>query len=120
MPRAVQSETFVIIGYEPSSVALDGIGRLLLAARKGGGLAYVGGVGTGFGEVSGRALKRMMDKLVIEKPVIRLKRKGAIWLMPALAAEIEFRGWTDEPKLRHSSFKGLREEAEMGEIYQLP
>ncbi|WP_248311909.1 non-homologous end-joining DNA ligase [Bosea sp. BK604] len=118
--KCVQSETFVIIGYEPSSVALGGIGRLLLAARKGDGLAYVGGVGTGFGEVSGRALKRMMDKLVIEKPVIPLKRKGAKWLTPALAAEIEFRGWTDEPKLRHASFKGLREEAETGEIHQLP
>jgi bifunctional non-homologous end joining protein LigD len=36
-----------------------------------------------------------------------------------LAAEIEFRGWTDDDQLRHASFKGLREQAEMGEIYRL-
>ena len=36
-----------IIGYEPSTAALGGIGRLLLAARKAGKLGYVGSVGTG-------------------------------------------------------------------------
>ena len=48
--KCVQSEGFAIVGYEPSPVAVGGIGRLLLAARKGDKLVYVGGVGTGFNE----------------------------------------------------------------------
>jgi bifunctional non-homologous end joining protein LigD len=38
---------------------------------------------------------------------------------PELAAEIEFRGWTDDAKLRRASFKGLREEAEIDDICRL-
>jgi bifunctional non-homologous end joining protein LigD len=36
---------------------------------------------------------------------------------PALAAEIGFRGWTHDGKLRHASFKGLRAEADIDSIY---
>jgi len=45
--KCLQSDSF-FIGYEPSAAALGGIGRLMLAARKGNDLVYVGGVGTGF------------------------------------------------------------------------
>jgi bifunctional non-homologous end joining protein LigD len=48
--KCVQSDGFVIVGYEKSSAAFGGVGRLLLAARKGKQLVYVGGVGTGFNE----------------------------------------------------------------------
>jgi bifunctional non-homologous end joining protein LigD len=33
--KSIQSDSFFIVGYEPSATALGGIGRLLLAARKG-------------------------------------------------------------------------------------
>ena len=40
--KCIQTESFAIVGYEPSTAALGGIGRLLLAARKGNELVYVG------------------------------------------------------------------------------
>ncbi|WP_341872515.1 hypothetical protein [Sinorhizobium fredii] len=43
--KCVRSDSFVIVGYEPSTMP-GAIGRLLLAARKGEGLVYVGGCGT--------------------------------------------------------------------------
>jgi bifunctional non-homologous end joining protein LigD len=43
--KCIQSDGFVIIGYESSADGFGGVGRLLLAARKGDGLVYVGGVG---------------------------------------------------------------------------
>jgi bifunctional non-homologous end joining protein LigD len=52
----------------PSRGALGGIGRLLLAARKGSGLVYVGEVGTGFTERSATAL---LDAMAIPKPQLR-------------------------------------------------
>jgi bifunctional non-homologous end joining protein LigD len=33
--KCIQSDSFFIVGYEPSAAALGGIGRLLLAARQG-------------------------------------------------------------------------------------
>jgi len=119
--KCIQSESFAIIGYEPSAIALGGIGRLLLAARKGDGLVYVGGVGTGFTQASGNALRKQMDKLILDKPAITMpvRKKGYRWIKPDLVAEIALRGWTDDGKLRHASYKGLREEHDENSIFAL-
>ena len=117
--KCVQSETFVIVGYEPSTAALGGIGRLLLAALKGDRLSYVGSVGTGFAERSAIALRKDLDRLMIQKPCLALKRAGIRWVKPQLAAEIEFRGWTMDLKLRHPSYKGVREVADFVEIFEI-
>ena len=118
--KCVRTESFAIIGYEPSAAAIGGIGRLLLAARQGKGLAYVGGVGTGFTHTSGLALKKQLDAMIVDKPPAVMKnRKGVRWTRPELVAEVAFRAWTDDGKLRHASYKGLREEADQASIYKL-
>lgn len=117
--RCIQSETFLILGYEPSAVALGGIGRLLLAARKGDTLKYVGSVGTGFTVKTATALRKQLAALQIDKPAISIKAKGMVWVTPALSAEIAFRGWTNDGNLRHASYKGLREEADVGAVYEI-
>lgn len=118
--KCVQSETFLIIGYEPSTAALGGIGRLLLATHGNYGLAYVGSVGTGFTHASATALRRQLDQLKATAPPARgVSKKGVIWVKPKLAAEIAYRGWTHDEKLRHASFRGLREKADVTEIYRL-
>lgn len=119
--KCVQSESFAIIGYEPSTIAVGGIGRLLLAARQADHLVYVGGVGTGFTQSTGTTLRKQMDKLIITKPaaVMKERKRGYRWLVPELVAEIAFRGWTDEGKLRHASYKGLRDSADEASVFNL-
>ena len=118
--KCVQSDGFVIVGYEKSTASFGGIGRLLLAARKGNELVYVGGVGTGFNERSAAELREQMDKLIIGKSVADTGRKrNAVFVRPELVAEIEYRAWTHDGKLRHSSFKGLREDADSTEVYKI-
>ncbi|TBB25192.1 ATP-dependent DNA ligase [Rhizobium ruizarguesonis] len=107
--KCVQSDSFVIIGYERSTAARAGIGRLLLAARKGKKLVYVGGVGTGFNERNAYELRAKLDSLVTSAPAAAVDRKGAVFVRPELVAEIEYRAWTEDGKLRHASYKGLRE-----------
>ncbi|MBB5663920.1 bifunctional non-homologous end joining protein LigD [Rhizobium leguminosarum] len=107
--KCVQSDSFFIIGYEPSSAALGGIGRLLLAAFRGDDLVYVGGVSTGFKERETIRPRQGLDKIKTAKAPVELKRKGAIWVQPTFIAEIEYRAWTHDGKLRHPSYKGLRE-----------
>ncbi|MBY5319182.1 non-homologous end-joining DNA ligase [Rhizobium leguminosarum] len=118
--KCVHSDSFVIVGYERSTVARAGIGRLLLAARKGGKLVYVGGVGTGFNERNAYELREKLDGLITSTPAADVDRKGAIFVKPKLIAEIEYRAWTDDGKLRHASFKGLREAADEAAVYQIP
>ncbi|MGO6684194.1 non-homologous end-joining DNA ligase [Rhizobium leguminosarum] len=118
--KCIQSDSFVIVGYERSTVARAGIGRLLLAARKGKKLVYVGGVGTGFNERSAAELREQMDKLIIGKPAVDTGRKrNAVFVNPKLVAEIEYRAWTHDGKLRHASYKGLREEQDNAAVYEL-
>ncbi|TAV44979.1 non-homologous end-joining DNA ligase [Rhizobium leguminosarum] len=118
--KCIQSDSFVIIGYERSTVARAGIGRLLLAARKGKKLVYVGGVGTGFNERNAYELREQMDKLIIGKPAIDTGRKrNAVFVRPELVAEIEYRAWTQDGKLRHASYKGLRERQDDAAVYEI-
>ncbi|MGR9253307.1 non-homologous end-joining DNA ligase [Rhizobium leguminosarum] len=118
--KCVQSDGFLIVGYEKSTASFGGIGRLLLAARKGNELVYVGGVGTGFNERSADELREQMDRLIIAKPAVDTGRKrNAVFVRPELVAEIEYRAWTDDGKLRHSSYKGLREVQDNAAICEL-
>lgn len=117
--KCVQSDSFFIVGWEPSSVGFGGIGRLLLGAYKGDSIVYVGGVGTGLNERTATSLRKQLELLQTTKPAINLKRKGAIFVMPTLIAEIEYRAWTEDGKLHHPSYKGLREFQDNAAVYKI-
>ena len=110
--KCVQSDSFFIVGYEPSTAIPGAIARLLLAAKTGKTFEYVGSVGTGFKHAQAREMRKLLHDIRTEKPVITKTSKNLIFVRPELLAEIEYRGWTDDGKLRHSSFKGLRDEAD--------
>ena len=76
--KCVQSESFMIVGYEQSAAALGGIGSLLLAARRGHDWVYVGAVGTGFKEKDATYLKKTLDTLKARTPVVPLKGKNYV------------------------------------------
>jgi bifunctional non-homologous end joining protein LigD len=117
--KCVQSDSFVIIGYEPSTSARGGIGSLLLAAYRNGALVYVGSVGTGFKERDAIELRQILDRLKTKRPPVAVDKKGVVFAQPTLIAEIEYRGWTDDGKLRHASYKGLRDVQDNAAIYKL-
>ncbi|TCU29313.1 bifunctional non-homologous end joining protein LigD [Rhizobium azibense] len=117
--KCVQSESFMIVGYEQSGSARGGIGSLLLAGKKGFQWVYVGSVGTGFTRSGAEDLKKTLDQLKTDKPVVPLKGKRFVFVQPTLIAEIEFRGWTDDRYLRHASYKGLREVQDNAAVFDV-
>ncbi|MBB4520455.1 UNVERIFIED_ORG: bifunctional non-homologous end joining protein LigD [Rhizobium sophorae] len=119
--KCIQSDSFFIVGYEISMAARGHIGALLLAARRGDNLVYVGSVGTGFKESAAWKLRGMMERIKRKTPPIHYagRRKDVVWLQPTLIAEIEYRAWTDDGKLRHASFKGLRDVQDNAAVYEV-
>jgi bifunctional non-homologous end joining protein LigD len=110
--KCIQRQEFVIVGWSESDKR-RGFRSLLLAAKDGRKLTYVGKVGTGFNaklieELSERMAPLEVDKAPVEVP--RPDRKGAHWIKPELVAEINYAEFTDDGILRHPSFVGLRED----------
>lgn len=117
--KCVQADTFVIIGYEPSASTPGAVGSLILAGQKGNDLVHVGNVGTGFSDSVARQLRNQLDAIVTERPAVRVEARSAVYVQPILAAEIEYRAWTGDGKLRHASFKGVRDAADEIAIYSV-
>ncbi|TCN17298.1 bifunctional non-homologous end joining protein LigD [Sinorhizobium americanum] len=116
--KCVRSDSFVIVGFEPSTVP-GAIGRLLLAARRRGELVYVGGCGTGWTYAASAKLRELLEAIRTDSPAVSLKRKAVVFVEPVLIAEAEYRAWTQDGKLRHPSFKGIRERADDATVFEL-
>lgn len=119
--KCVQSESFLIVGYEPSTSALGGIGSLLLAAYSGDDIVYVGSVGTGLNEAQAIKLRALLDRLKRKRPPVKYSgtRTSVVWAQPTIIAEVNFRGWTTAKKLRHASFKGVREIQDNADVFRI-
>src|SRR5690606_32890289 len=109
-----QGDEFVIVGYTEPKGARSGFGSLLMATRDGGGLRYVGRVGTGYDAEALRAIHGRLQAIERKTAVVELpghvpfSPRSVHWVAPELVAEVAFRGWGKEGLLRQASFKRLR------------
>lgn len=120
--KCVESEAFMVVGYEQSAASPTGFASLALAAYRRDELVHVGNVGTGFKEAEMTRLRKILDKLRWKRrqpPVANAEKADIVWVEPTLIAEIEFRAWTGDGKLRHASYKGLRERQDNADVYKL-
>jgi bifunctional non-homologous end joining protein LigD len=112
--KCTARQELVIVGFTDPQGSRSGFGALLLGVRDGASpLRYAGRVGTGFTHESLVDLTRKLRALETkEVPVTDAPRskRGVHWVEPKLLAEVAFTGWTDDGKLRHPSFQGLRED----------
>jgi len=112
--KNIRTQEVVIGGWTAGSGRrAGGIGALLLGLPSPDGLSYIGKVGTGFTQAMledlGSRLHRLDRKtapFATELP--RADRRDAHWVSPKLVGEVAFAEWTDDLRLRHPSWRGLR------------
>ncbi|MBX3387822.1 MAG: DNA ligase D [Phycisphaeraceae bacterium] len=115
-------QEFVIVGYTAPGGARKHFGSLLLGAHdQQGKLVYTGKVGTGFSDSTLRDLGARLQSLrtdhaALNGSVPRADARGATWVKPELVGEVAFTEWTQDGRLRHPSFEGLREDKPAGKV----
>lgn len=118
----VRTQEVLIGGWRPGDGRRAGtIGSLLLGVRCDDGVHYVGKVGTGFThsallalEERLRPLERAESPFVDAVPADHARR--AHWVRPELVGEVEYRAWTTDGRLRHSSWRGLRPDKDPDDV----
>ena len=108
--KCSRRQEFVIVGWTDPKGSRSAFGSLLLGVHdEQQQLVYAGSVGTGFDEQLLRSIQAKLEPLASGKPHFTVPRgvKGH-WVQPKLIAEVAFTEWTDDGRVRHPVFHGLR------------
>ena len=120
--KVVRQQEFVIGGWTEPRQTRQYFGALLLGVQddqRPGALRYVGHTGTGFNQ---KELARVWALLKARETKVspfaeRIRtNEPAHWVTPDLVAEIRFTEWTDEQKLRHPVYLGLRDDKKAADV----
>ncbi len=110
--KCVNNQEFIIIGYTRPQRSRKGFGALLIGYYEKGCLKYAGKVGTGYSEEFLISLSSKLKKMEIKNSPVSetIKEKNVHWVSPRLVGEVSFTEWTNDGKLRHPAFLGLRKD----------
>lgn len=112
--KSINRQEFVIGGWTAEKGSRErGVGALLLGYYdRSKRLVFAGKVGTGFTGEDRLDLKKRFDTIArTTDPFAKTDdMPKAYFVKPVLVAEIEFHEWTPDGRLRHPSFKGLRDD----------
>jgi bifunctional non-homologous end joining protein LigD len=118
-------QEFIILGFSAARTGERALGALYLGYRKNGALQYAGKVGTGFSMRGASNLVDRFRKLAVTQPVLTRAHAGGLsarewqsihWIKPVLLCEVAFTEWTQDGRVRHPSFQGMREDKDARDV----
>jgi bifunctional non-homologous end joining protein LigD len=123
--KCQQRQEFIVIGYSDARSGGLALGALYLGYHRGGALTFAGKVGTGVTMKSARALADRLEPLAVDKPLLDRAEMSGIgaaefrsihWVKPKVLCEVTFTEWTEDGRIRHPSFQGLRQDKKEAEV----
>jgi bifunctional non-homologous end joining protein LigD len=119
--KCIAQQEFVIGGFTEPHGERIGFGAILIGFYREGDLVYAGKVGTGFDDDT---LKELSDRFH------RIERRTSPYdqgdppsaevhfMTPEMVCEVAFTEWTDNDKLRHPRYKGLRNDKDAHDVHK--
>jgi len=130
--KCASEQELVIGGYTPPEGTRKNFGALLVGYFQGKQLRFAGKVGTGFNDALLKSLYEKMRALHCTAcPFANLpgktqgrwaqnitprEMKLCHWVDPRLVCQVRFTEWTNDGKLRHPVFLGLREDKAAADV----
>jgi bifunctional non-homologous end joining protein LigD len=120
--KHVHRQSAVVCGWKQGEGGRSGgFGSLLLGVHSADGLVYAGHVGTGFSDASLKHLGVLLQPLArtsspYSGEVPAEHARVAHWVEPLLVVEVEHTAWTRDGRLRHPSYKGLRDDLDPTQV----
>jgi len=110
--KCEHGQELVVVGFTPPKGSRVEFGALLVGVYEGDRLHYAGKVGTGFDRAELQRLAGLMRPLErSDAPFHDAPRfRDVTWIEPALVAQCGFAEWTNDGRLRHPRYLGLRED----------
>lgn len=117
--KCERREEFVIIGWQESDKRGRPFASLALAQNADGRLRYAGKVGSGFGADTMDGIMAELAPLARRTPpadVPRPEARDVHWVEPRLVAELRYAEMTDDGRVRHAVFEGMREDKPASDV----
>jgi bifunctional non-homologous end joining protein LigD len=113
--KNVRTQAVVVGGWRPGQGRrAGGVGSLLVGVHDDAGrLVYAGHVGTGFTAAALEELEPLFtaaDAPPFADALPREVTRDAHWVVPELVGEVAFAAWTADGRMRHPSWRGLRDD----------
>lgn len=118
--KCVREQEMVVGGFTEPEGERVGLGALLVGYYEGGLLRYAGRVGAGYSDETLSQLRRLLDDRKVEQPPFEsphdIPAQGVHWVRPELVAQVKFTEWTDQGRLRHPVYLGLRRDKDADKV----
>ena len=120
--KLTKQDEFVVVGWTDPGGTREHFGSLILGAHAQGGLRYAGEVGTGFKAAELERVMKMLHRLetptcpLTPKPKLLSAKGTPHWVRPRLVAQVRYTEITDDGRLRHPAYLGLRDDKPASEV----
>ncbi|MEO7976869.1 DNA ligase D [Flavobacterium sp.] len=118
--KIAQQEEAIIIGITTPKNSRKYFGALLLGQYYGKRLQYIGKCGTGFSQEDLKELYTKFQPYFVSESPVNTKiiiRDTIQWLKPKLVCQVKFTEWTEDLRLRHPVYLGLRMDKKATEVF---
>jgi bifunctional non-homologous end joining protein LigD len=116
-----RTQSVVVGGWRPGKGRrAGGVGSLLFGVHDDAGrLVYAGHVGTGFSDKALREIEQLFTARAtspFDAVLPREVTRDARWVEPTLVGEVAYGQWTADGRLRHPSWRGLRDDIDPDDV----